>query len=80
MYMYRYMLFDNYHIPRDNLLNKSADVTPQGDYETPYKVMPIVHVHMLCVHVTMHVLIWYILYLISNELKYTLSFLMGILL
>ncbi|XP_019854129.1 PREDICTED: peroxisomal acyl-coenzyme A oxidase 3-like [Amphimedon queenslandica] len=32
-----YMLFDNYHIPRDNLLNKSADVTPQGNYETPYK-------------------------------------------
>ena len=35
----RYLLFNSYHIPRENLLNRSGDVTPQGDYVTPYKVM-----------------------------------------
>jgi acyl-CoA oxidase len=32
-----YMLFDNYKISRDCLLNKTGDVTPDGKYVTPYK-------------------------------------------
>jgi len=31
------MVFDNYVVPRDCLLNKGADVTPDGRYVTPYK-------------------------------------------
>ena len=32
------MVLHNYHIPRDNLLNRTGDVTPDGNYVTPYKV------------------------------------------
>ncbi len=31
------MMFDHYRIPRENLLNKSGDVTPEGEYVTPYR-------------------------------------------
>ena len=34
----RFVAFNHYRIPRENLLNKSADVTPEGKYVTPYKV------------------------------------------
>lgn len=41
-YMYdplrRFVAFSHYRIPRENLLNKSGDVTPDGKYVTPYKV------------------------------------------
>jgi len=30
-------MFHKYAIPRDNLLNKTADVTPEGNYVSPFK-------------------------------------------
>lgn len=33
----RFLIFDNYRIPREYLLNKNADVTPDGKYVTPFK-------------------------------------------
>ncbi|XP_011308973.1 peroxisomal acyl-coenzyme A oxidase 3 [Fopius arisanus] len=32
-----YVMFHNYRIPRENLLNKMGDVTPDGDYVSPVK-------------------------------------------
>lgn len=34
----RFVLFHNVRIPRENLLNKTGDVTPDGCYVTPFKV------------------------------------------
>lgn len=31
------MMFDNYKIPRKNLLNRYGDVTPSGEYKTDVK-------------------------------------------
>ncbi|KAL1132573.1 hypothetical protein AAG570_010525 [Ranatra chinensis] len=31
-----FMMFSNYRIPRENLLNKNGDVTPEGRYISPY--------------------------------------------
>ncbi|CAG9819046.1 unnamed protein product [Phaedon cochleariae] len=31
-----FIMFHNYRIPRDNLLNRTADVTPEGDYESSF--------------------------------------------
>ena len=33
----RFILFQNFRIPRDNLLNKNGDVTPDGKYVSPFK-------------------------------------------
>lgn len=33
----RFLMFDNYRIPRENLLNKTGDVSPEGKYITPFK-------------------------------------------
>ncbi|XP_014262349.1 peroxisomal acyl-coenzyme A oxidase 3-like isoform X2 [Cimex lectularius] len=32
-----FILFSNYRIPKENLLNKTGDVTPEGKYITPFK-------------------------------------------
>lgn len=32
-----FLSFHNYRIPRENLLNRTADVTPEGEYVTPLK-------------------------------------------
>lgn len=32
-----FLIFENYRIPRENLLNKNADVTPEGKYVTKFK-------------------------------------------
>ena len=34
----RFVAFHKVRIPRENLLNKTGDVTPDGQYVTPYKV------------------------------------------
>ena len=33
-----FVAFHKVRIPRENLLNKTGDVTPDGRYVTPYKV------------------------------------------
>nr|CAD7256880.1 unnamed protein product [Timema shepardi] len=32
-----FVMFDQYRIPRENLLNKNGDVTPEGEYVSPMK-------------------------------------------
>jgi len=32
-----FVSFNKLHIPRENLLNRTGDVTPEGEYKTPYK-------------------------------------------
>jgi hypothetical protein len=34
--MYRFIIFQQYRIPRESLLNRLADVTVDGDYETTF--------------------------------------------
>lgn len=36
-FCYRFVSFDHVRIPRISLLNRTADVTPDGKYVTPYK-------------------------------------------
>ena len=36
---YSFVAFHQLRIPRENLLNKTGDVTADGEYVTPYKVM-----------------------------------------
>jgi hypothetical protein len=32
-----FVAFTNYRIPRENLLNRTGDVSPEGKYITPFK-------------------------------------------
>lgn len=34
---FRFVMFENYRIPRENLLNKNGDVTEDGQYVTRFK-------------------------------------------
>ena len=37
-FLFSFVAFNQVHIPRENLLgNKTADVTPAGEYVTPFK-------------------------------------------
>jgi hypothetical protein len=36
-FIFRFVLFNQYKIHRDNLLNRTGDVTPDGQYVTPFK-------------------------------------------
>ena len=42
------MSLHHYRIPRENLLNKIGDVTPDGRYVTPYKVTAPNNAEILC--------------------------------
>lgn len=39
-FSFSFVMFKNYRIPRENLLNKHGDVLPDGTYQTPFKVFP----------------------------------------
>ena len=41
--LYSFVSFNNYRIPRENLLNKVGDVTPDGRYSSPYEVIQKYH-------------------------------------
>jgi hypothetical protein len=32
-----FMLFEHFRVPRESLLNRNGDVTPEGTYVTPFK-------------------------------------------
>lgn len=34
--IFRFVMFSHYRIPRENLLNKTGDVTPEGNYESVF--------------------------------------------
>jgi len=36
--VYSFVVFNHYRIPRENLLNRTGDVTPEGKYKSPYRV------------------------------------------
>ena len=42
----RFAAFHNYRIPKSSLLNKTGDVTPQGKYITPYRVLACTCTHI----------------------------------
>lgn len=31
-----FVMFNHYRIPRENLLNRTGDVTPEGEYESAF--------------------------------------------
>lgn len=33
---FRFIMFDNYRIPKANLLNRTGDVTSEGEYESSF--------------------------------------------
>jgi len=35
--VYSFVVFNHYRIPRENLLNRTGDVTPEGKYKSPYR-------------------------------------------
>ena len=41
LFCFSFVSFNNYRIPRVNLVNRGSDVTPEGKYVTPYKVIPV---------------------------------------
>ena len=42
-----FVVFNNVHVPRENLLNKTGDVTKEGKYVTPYKVRTVLKITLL---------------------------------
>ncbi len=38
-----FLTLNGVRIPRENLLNKTGDVTVEGDYVTPFKVSILLH-------------------------------------
>ena len=44
---YSFVAFHQLRIPRENLLNKTGDVTADGEYVTPYKVIDNVLLQMV---------------------------------
>lgn len=38
-----FLTLNSVRIPRENLLNKTGDVTVEGDYVTPFKVSILLH-------------------------------------
>lgn len=60
VYFCSFLSFNKYRIPREYLLNKTGDVTPEGKYVTPYKVW-ILYCHrivclMSCANILYHFL------------------------